>query len=101
MNYAKAIRTLRGSRGLQQKDLASRLGLDPSYVSLLERGKRTPSTEVLQSLAEVFAVPVYLVMLLASEENDLRGVDPRFAGELSKHALNAILDVELRSNKRR
>lgn len=45
------IRRLRRAAGLSQADLAGD-GLSPSYISLLEAGKRTPSVEVLAALAK-------------------------------------------------
>ncbi|WP_063770935.1 helix-turn-helix domain-containing protein [Streptacidiphilus neutrinimicus] len=45
------IRQLRRAAGLSQIDLAGG-NLSPSYISLLEAGKRTPSDEVLHQLAE-------------------------------------------------
>ncbi|MFG2584169.1 helix-turn-helix domain-containing protein [Streptomyces malaysiensis] len=44
------IRRLRRSRGMSQADLAGD-DLSPSYISLLEGGKRLPSAEVLEQLA--------------------------------------------------
>lgn len=44
------IRRLRRARGLSQAELAGQ-DLSPSYVSLLEAGKRVPSGEVLRQLA--------------------------------------------------
>lgn len=45
------VRTLRIRRGLKQQDLAS-ADVSTSYISLIESGKRVPSTPVLASLAE-------------------------------------------------
>ncbi len=47
------IRALRHRRGLTLQALADQLGVVPSYVSHLEHGRRSPSTEVLHRLAKV------------------------------------------------
>ncbi len=36
----RALRILRDHAGLTQEELASRLGIDPTYVSRIERGRR-------------------------------------------------------------
>lgn len=51
-NVARARRHL----GWQQQELAERLGVNSSLVSLLEAGKRLPSYELLLKLAEVLDV---------------------------------------------
>ena len=76
MDYGKALRISRAIAGLQQKELAQRAGLDASYVSLLEQGKRTPSLKVVRALSEALKMPTHLFTLLASEKEDLTLVDP-------------------------
>jgi transcriptional regulator with XRE-family HTH domain len=48
--FAERLRDLRREAGLTQVDLAGD-DLSPSYISLLESGKRSPSGDVLQQLA--------------------------------------------------
>ena len=43
MPLAKAIRSKRESLGWSQERLAERCGFDRTYISMLERGKRSPS----------------------------------------------------------
>jgi transcriptional regulator with XRE-family HTH domain len=53
-----ALRTLRRSWGLSQRDLADLLGFDgPTYVSRLEHGKRTPRLETALTCSTLFGVP--------------------------------------------
>lgn len=40
MNMGSFLRGLRESRGLSQRELASRLGVDPTYLCHLERGRK-------------------------------------------------------------
>ena len=93
MNYGKAIKMLRASRGLQQRQLAKKLGLDSSYVSLLESGKRTPSLQVVELIASKLRVPSYLIVLLASEDKDLKGIDAKQAQRLGGELLHAITNT--------
>jgi transcriptional regulator with XRE-family HTH domain len=72
MNYGKALRIARAFAGLQQKDVARIAGIDPSYISLLEQGKRTPSLPMIENLSHALHVPLSLFQLLASEPKDMR-----------------------------
>ena len=49
--FALIVRRRRGAAGHSQEAFAHRAGLHRTYVSLLERGNRTPSLEVVRKLA--------------------------------------------------
>jgi transcriptional regulator with XRE-family HTH domain len=49
--FGKLIRRRRLAVGLGQEALADKAGLHRTHVSLLERGKRMPSLEVVRKLA--------------------------------------------------
>jgi transcriptional regulator with XRE-family HTH domain len=94
MNYSKAIRIIRSAKGLEQKELASILKLDPSYVSLLEKGKRKPSQKLLDSISKKLSIPSNLFNLLASEANDLNNISKKESLVLAKHLLKILLTEE-------
>ncbi len=71
-NYAKAFRVVRAANGWQQADMAERLGISSSSLSLIEAGKRQPSVKVIDKLANVVSVPSALIVLLAADEADVR-----------------------------
>ena len=48
------VRSLRRQRGLTQVEMAEMLGVDRSYLSEIENGKKDPSLRVLKTLAEGF-----------------------------------------------
>lgn len=96
MNYGKAIRTIRAARGISQRDLAARCDLDPSYISLIEAGERAPSLTTLDALSKALQAPLYLIALLASEADDVRGVSPKHAQVLGKDLLDVLLESEQR-----
>ena len=91
MNYGKAVRTIRAARGMSQKELAERVGLNPSYLSLIESGKRIPATNVLEDLAKALRVPLYLLLLLGSTKEDLHGISEAQARTLGKELLGIVL----------
>lgn len=82
MDYAKAIRIARSIADLTQGELADKSGLDRSYLSLIECGKRSPSVEALEKIASSLEIPFHLLALLATE----KGESPRI-GEEQIHGL--------------
>ena len=90
MDFAKALRTARAARGLSQKQLAASAELDSSFISLLESGQRTPSTATLEAISKALEVPMYLIMLLASEPEDLGGLPQKEARVLGHQILTLL-----------
>tara|TARA_B100000965_G_scaffold324155_1_gene286027 strand:+ start:2305 stop:2610 length:306 start_codon:yes stop_codon:yes gene_type:complete len=94
MHFGKAISVVRAARGLSQKELAQLVGRDPSYVSLIERGKRSPSLDLLSNLSKSLKVPFYLLALLASEGEEVSALPPEHRKELGGELLMLLLDAE-------
>jgi transcriptional regulator with XRE-family HTH domain len=49
--FGETLRELRMAKGWSQETLAFEAGLDRTYISLLERGQRSPTITTLYSLA--------------------------------------------------
>lgn len=94
MNYAKALRTVRAARGISQQELALKAKLDASYVSRIESGDRIPTLEVLGTLAKELKVPVYLLTLLASEKDDLKGLPEKETKDIANNLLDVLLSAK-------
>lgn len=75
MNYGKALKIARAINGTQQAELAQEADLDPSYVCLLEKGKRKPSVATIERLSRALQIPTHLFSLLAAEKDDLIEAD--------------------------
>lgn len=82
---------MRAARGLSQKELSTLLEMDPSFISLIESGKRQPSTETLELITRKLNVPFYLFALLSSEEHDLKNISTKDAEEFGKGLFNVLL----------
>jgi ribosome-binding protein aMBF1 (putative translation factor) len=54
--FAVNLKSERLRRKLSQEALAAKAGLSVSYISMLERGQRTPPLDTLESLAKALAV---------------------------------------------
>ena len=74
-DIAKAFRVIRAAYGLQQAELAPRIGISASQLSLIEKGKRQPSLRVITNLGEALGVPTSLIMLLASDPEEVADKD--------------------------
>jgi transcriptional regulator with XRE-family HTH domain len=60
LTLGNAIKVIRTTKGIKQKDLALSLGVSANYISLVESGKRDPSLSYLRRLAEQLHVPIGL-----------------------------------------
>jgi transcriptional regulator with XRE-family HTH domain len=71
VNLAKhlgpAIRRHRELVRLSQEDLADRAGLDRTYVSGIERGRRNPTLDVLQRLSTALGVDLDVIFATARD----------------------------------
>lgn len=63
----KAIRQVREDRQLSQDQLASKSGLDRSYVSSIENGKRNVSIQNLSKIANSLGVSLTEIVQLAED----------------------------------
>lgn len=88
MDYLRAIRIGRGVRNLSQKELARKAGLDPSYISLMERGKRRVSDAVFLQLCDAMELPHDVMRLLAADADSLRGITTEEAATLGRLLLD-------------
>jgi len=55
--FAGNVRRMRAKKKLSQKALADKVGISVSYVSMLERGQRSPPLETIEKMAKALGVP--------------------------------------------
>jgi len=91
MDYGKALRISRAIAGMQQKELAVKAKLDPSYVSLIERGDRTPSVKAVRALSSALNIPTHLFTLLATESEDVELSDPRELEDIGRSLAGLLI----------
>ena len=58
MNYGKELNGHRARRTLSQSELAKKVGINQSTISLWEDNKRTPSIENCVQLADFYGISV-------------------------------------------
>ena len=56
MDFSEIIKQLRLERGWSQQDVADRVGRNKMTISQYENGKRKPSFDMIEALADVFHV---------------------------------------------
>lgn len=93
-DYAKAFRVIRAAFGLRQSELAVRLGITPSQLSLIEAGKRQPSLRVVNALASAVGIPSALISLLASAEKDVESKENEDVSDLARALLRVLVGAK-------
>ncbi len=67
LKFGARVRQLRQERGLAQEQFAHLAGMDRTYVSGIERGRRNPTLDIIVRLAEALEVePAELLTQLSS-----------------------------------
>jgi len=60
--FQENLKTLRKNKGITQEELAVRLNVVRQTVSKWEKGQSVPDAEMLAKLAEIFEVPVSMLL---------------------------------------
>ncbi len=103
LKVGTAIKIVRQAKGVRLTDLAKSAGVSLPFISLIERGDRQPSLDVLARLAEALGVPLEaLIVLLQSGTGSLHTSDRkanRLADSIRKladaeEALRSALETE-------
>ena len=83
-SFPEILTYLRKSKGLTQKELSVILGLRPSTVSMYENGRREPSFEILEAIADFFNVDMNYLMSGSSTSDELVNSDPALTAYLEE-----------------
>jgi len=62
VNVARAVREIRASRSLSQRQLAERMNVPRTYISKIENGKAVPTLSSLERLATALAVDICVLL---------------------------------------
>lgn len=90
MDLGRAIKLCRTQRNLTQEQLANRIGISKSYLSLIERGRRDPNFSTIKEIASALEVPVSILVFLATDGEELESISPELAAKLSHTTLKLI-----------
>jgi len=78
------LQSARRGRGWTQKRAARQLGVTQAYLSMLEWGRRAPSPEIAQRLAEAYFLSPAVLPLPGGEWQPPASGDGEIAGELTR-----------------
>ncbi len=73
--FGLALKRLRNDKGLSQEQLAAKSNLHRTYVSLLERGQKSPSLTTIYRLAQALEVRPHCLIQITEE------IEREFTGE--------------------
>jgi len=93
-DYAKAFRIIRAAFGLRQSELADRMQISASQLSLIEAGKRQPSLRVVDGLATAVGMPAALISLLASAPADVESRPDDDVSDLARALLRLLVQAK-------
>jgi len=98
-NYARAFRIIRAAFGLKQAELAARVPITASQLSLIEAGKRTPSLRVVNGMANAVGIPPALVSLLASSAAEIDSDQNQHISDLARTLLRMLVSTREESQR--
>jgi len=64
-NLGLALKLIRVGQAIKQKDLALKVGISATYLSMIEKEKAVPSVELIDKLSVELSTPVYLIFFKA------------------------------------
>ncbi len=86
------VKDARKRKGLTQKELASRIGVDYTYIGRIERGVQLPSLKMLSSISDVLSQP--LSWFLEDGHGEIRiKLPPSFSTTEGKERLKGLSDA--------
>lgn len=97
MNFGEAIYAVRKEKEMSQKTFSSMIGIDQSYLSLIENNKKRPSTKLIEEVSNKVNIPLPILLFYSISEDDVteekkelfRIIFPRI-----KEMLSALFDQE-------
>jgi transcriptional regulator with XRE-family HTH domain len=101
MDYAKAIRVARALADVPQRELAKRVSMDSSLISMLESGKRRPSLKTLEKIAHALKIPFHLLALLGTEAKDSKTLDAKDLEQLAVGLTKLLLGEDHSASRTR
>ena len=66
--FSNNLRKYRNASGLSQEAFASKAGLHRTYISALERGKRSIALDNIEKIADALEIDAYLLFVDTSNE---------------------------------
>ena len=91
MNIGEAIRTLRKNDLMNQEEFSLSVGITQSYLSLIEKGHKKPSLEVLQQMADILKTPLPVLFWFGIEKADV-SEEKQYIYEMLKPSIDNLIN---------
>lgn len=91
--FYSMLKYLRKRAGWSQTELAKRLGVSKSAISMWENGNRAPDPEMMEAIADLFNVDMNFLYGKSGSEDDTYYTDP----ETARLAQEMFEDPQMRS----
>lgn len=98
--YGDKVAKLRRERGMTQEQLAELIDKTTDYISLLERGKRSPSFEVILDLADALDCPIHHLMNFTSAGDSQMIVETVISKPVNPDEVIPVKDAVVSMSKR-
>jgi len=72
MDLGSAITNCRERKGWSERELAKLTNVSHNYISLLERNERNCTMAVIERLADILNIPLFLLYYLALDEDEIQ-----------------------------
>lgn len=91
MNIGEAIRTLRKNKLMNQEEFSASVGITQSYLSLIEKGHKKPSLEVLQKMANILNTPLPVLFWFGINKEDV-SEDKKYVYDILKPSIDNLIN---------
>lgn len=98
--FGKRLNQFRRQKGITQEELAEIIDKTTDHISLLERGERSPSFEIILDLARTLDVPVHHLMNFTQTGDGEEVVNSLIASPVSPSLVQPVEDPVITQNKR-
>lgn len=95
MKIGKIIKRIRSEKDMSQGDLAKACTITQAYLSQVENNLKMPSSNLMQTIANVLGVPVSVLFYLAIEEKDIPANKRKAFSQLSPTIRSLVESVFL------
>jgi len=72
MNIGLTIREIRTRKGLKQGEVARMCNVTQTHLSLIEKGKKNPSSELISKLGDALDIPAPILSFLSFDIDDVK-----------------------------
>ena len=94
--YRKLLRKVRKQRGISARQLAKKIGVDPSYLSKIETGSvPPPAWDKMLAINSYTCVAEFTQYAAVEALKDREGATPRMVGEFARRREQFVRDLNV------